>query len=282
MKKYIITLLLLMMTATTATAAVELKNGSTVAFLGDSITYLGASQPSGYCNLVVAALKNAGVEATPVFAGISGHKSNDMLARVDADVLAAKPDLVFLSCGVNDVWHGEKGVPLPQYRENIEQIVDKIQASGSKLVIFTSTMIGEDELNDNNRKLEEYNAFLRELAVRKNCGLADMSAVMKPMIADMVKQGAAPGALLTVDGVHMNPVGNMMMAETALGAVGFDAAMLADARKMWLSQPDSCPVRGAADISIADYLKLDAAAKKQNIQVQVLLNNMMSKAISEL
>ncbi len=281
MKKFVLGLMLTA-AAFAVSAAVELKNGATVAFLGDSITYLGASQPSGYCNLVVSALKNAGIEVNPVFAGISGHKSNDMLARVDADVLAAKPDLVFLSCGVNDVWHGETGVPLPQYRENIEQIVDKVLASGAKLVIFTSTMIGEDELNDNNRKLEEYNAFLRELAARKNCGLADMSAVMKPMVAALVKQGAAPGALLTVDGVHMNPIGNMMMADTALKAIGFDAAMLADARKVWLSQPNACPVRGGADISIAAYLKLDEAAKKQNVSVQTLLNNMLNKSIAEL
>ena len=43
---------------------------------------------------------------------LAGHKSNDMLARLEADVLSKNPQWMTLSCGVNDVWHGNKGVPL--------------------------------------------------------------------------------------------------------------------------------------------------------------------------
>ncbi|MDP7011638.1 MAG: sialate O-acetylesterase, partial [Verrucomicrobiota bacterium] len=51
---------------------IAVKNGEKIAFLGDSITAAG-KRPGGYCQLVLAALKDQGIEAKPVFAGIGGH-----------------------------------------------------------------------------------------------------------------------------------------------------------------------------------------------------------------
>src|SRR5581483_2334806 len=98
--------------AQTASAEIIVKPEDKVAFLGDSITAQGWGNPAGYVKLVVAAFEANGIKITPVPAGIGGHKSNDMLARVDRDVLSKKPQWMTLSCGVNDVWHGNKGVPL--------------------------------------------------------------------------------------------------------------------------------------------------------------------------
>ena len=74
--------------------------------LGDSITQ-GGGQPGGYVWLLDRYL-NAVYPRTPITvvnAGISGHKATDMQARFERDVLAAKPQLVTISVGVNDVWH---------------------------------------------------------------------------------------------------------------------------------------------------------------------------------
>ena len=112
------------MTIGTLQAAEPLvKDGQKIAFLGDSITQAGA-RPGGYVNLVIRGLEANGVKATAIPAGISGHKSNQMLKRLDAHVLSKKPDWMTLSCGVNDVWHGAGGVPLDQYKINITKIVD--------------------------------------------------------------------------------------------------------------------------------------------------------------
>src|SRR5208283_3105429 len=92
--------------AQTATAEILVKTSEKVAFLGDSITAQGWGDPAGYIRLVVAGLAANGVEVVPVPAGVGGHKSNDMLARLDNDVLSKKPQWMTLSCGVNDVWHG--------------------------------------------------------------------------------------------------------------------------------------------------------------------------------
>ncbi|MEI6655068.1 MAG: SGNH/GDSL hydrolase family protein [Verrucomicrobiota bacterium] len=207
-------------------AEIAVKDGQKVAFMGDSITQAGAG-PKGYLTLIMRGLEANGVKAISIPAGISGHKSNDMLNRLERDVLSKKPDWMTLSCGVNDVWHGARGVPLDQYQKNIVQIVDRCQAAGVKVVILTSTMIGEDQPNPNNQKLVAYNEFLRELAKEKKCLLADLNADMQAAIA---KAGPdKKGNILTSDGVHMNPAGNVMMASGVLKAFGLTDEQIAKA-----------------------------------------------------
>ena len=70
-----------------------------------------------------------------------------------------------LSCGVNDVWHGEKGIELEDYEKNITDIIDKAQAAGVKVVILTSTMIKEKQSTPQNQKLieQEFNKLVTGL-----------------------------------------------------------------------------------------------------------------------
>lgn len=204
------------------------KSGEKIAFLGDSITQAGAA-PDGYVTLVIRGLEAVGVKATAIPAGISGHKSNQMLERLESDVLSKKPDWMTLSCGVNDVWHGANGIPLDQYKTNITKIVDACQAAGVKVMILTATMIGEDQPNANNQKLVAYNDFLRALAKEKKCLLADLNTSMQAA----VKAAGSKENILTSDGVHMNPAGNKLMAEGVLTAFGLDAAQIKKAKAAW-------------------------------------------------
>jgi lysophospholipase L1-like esterase len=234
----------------TASAEILVKSGEKIAFLGDSITAAGWANPAGYVHLVIAGLAANGVNADPVPAGIGGHKSNDMLARVDHDVLNKKPQWMTLSCGVNDVWHGVKGVPLDDaqaaatvyqkrndkepekgtYKKNITEIVDKAQAAGVKVMILTATVIREDLNNADNHKLAPYNDFLRELAKEKHLVLADLNAEFQERLKAENKPGEK---VLTVDGVHMNTEGNKLMATGILKAFGLDAAEITKAQESW-------------------------------------------------
>ena len=72
-----------------ASAEIAVKSGDKIAFLGDSITAGGWGNPVGYVRLVMAGLEANGVKAEAVPAGISGHKSDNMLARLERDVIAA-------------------------------------------------------------------------------------------------------------------------------------------------------------------------------------------------
>ncbi len=220
----------LLTVAMTAVADIAVKNGEKIAFLGDSITQAGA-RPNGYVRLTIRGLESAGVKASAIPAGISGHKSNQMLARLERDVLSKSPNWMTLSCGVNDVWHGKRGVNLADYKVNITKIVDRCQDAGIKVVLLTSTMIGEDKDNANNKKLSTYNDFLKELATEKKCLLADLNAGMQSIIE--ASNDKKNGKLLTSDGVHMNADGNKMMATGVLEALGLNPEQIKAAQADW-------------------------------------------------
>jgi len=203
-------------------AEIPVKNGDKIAFLGDSITQQGNGGPGGYVQLVGSGFAANGVKIEIIGAGISGHKSDQMLERLDRDVLGKKPDWMTLSCGVNDVWHGAKGVPLEDYKKNITAIVERAQAAGVKVMIITSTMIREDQATPENQKLLAYNDFLRALAKEKKCLMADLNADMQAAVAEAGKKRGAKGNVLTTDGVHMAYPGNEMMAAGVLKGFGAD------------------------------------------------------------
>lgn len=254
------------------------KSGEKIAFLGDSITQGGASNASGYVRLVIAGLEANGIKATMIPAGISGHKSNQMLERLDKDVIDKKPDWMTLSCGVNDVWHGANGVPLDAYRKNITAIVDRAQAAGIKVMILTATMIREDAANAENQKLAPYNDFLRALAAEKKCLLADLNADMQAAI----QPGTHHEPQLTTDGVHMNPLGDRMMARGILKAFGLSDAQLATADEAWLNAPGTCEVAGKVKLTLRQYEQLRRIAAKRSTSVGGLLQDETSKAIDSL
>ncbi|MBL7134186.1 MAG: hypothetical protein ISS78_08820 [Phycisphaerae bacterium] len=222
----------LFLTSLAAAGDIQVKSGQKIAFLGDSIT-AGGNSPLGYLGMVISGLDANGVKAAKIPAGISGHKSNQMLARLQRDVIDKKPAWMTLSCGVNDVWHGARGVPLEDYKTNITEIVTRAKKVGIKVMILTSTMISEDPKASNNVKLAAYNAFLVELAKSQGCLLADLNADMQKAIAQAAKAGAKPGRILTRDGVHMNPFGNAMMATGILRAFGLDDQQIAKANERW-------------------------------------------------
>ena len=237
-----------------------IKSGQKIAFLGDSITQAGAGH-AGYCRLVLDGLKREGIKATGIFAGISGHKSNQMLARLEKDALNKKPDWMTLSCGVNDVWHGKRGVKLPDYKKNITAIVDQAQKAGIKVMFLTATMIKEDQKNSLNQQLLPYNAFLRELAKEKGCLIADLNAEMQEALKAFPAD-AKKGKQLTTDGVHMNPLGNIMMAKGILKSFGVPAAKLSAHEKEWKKIPGAVRIRLQLTLSQNEYEQMQAKYSK--------------------
>jgi lysophospholipase L1-like esterase len=263
-------------------AEIPVKPGDKVAFLGDSITQGGQNSPGGYVQLVGSGLAANDVKIEIIGAGISGHKSNQMLERLDRDVLSKKPQWMTLSCGVNDVWHGEKGVPLEDYKKNITAIVDKAQAAGVKVMILTSTMIREDQSNAENQKLIGYNEFLRALAVEKKCLLADLNAEMQAAIAEAAKTRPGKGNYLTADGVHMASSGNVMMAAGALKGFGLNAAELAKAKDAWLDVPNTSNVSAKMNLSQRQMQQLEKLAAARKTTVDALINGEFSKLVKSL
>lgn len=236
----------------TASAEIQVKDGQTIAFMGDSITAAG-NKDNGYINLVIKGLESAGVKANKLPAGKSGNKSPNMLARLDKDVISKKPDWMTLSCGVNDVWHFKlvfgngtfEGVGIEDYKKNITEIIDQCQKAGIKVMVLTSTMIGEDVSKELNQMMIPYNEFLRQIAKEKGLPLADLNADMQAQLKTIPDVPGKPKTFgkyfyggdvknkLTSDGCHMNPEGNKMMARGILRAFGMSDEQMAKAEASW-------------------------------------------------
>ena len=273
MKKNVFAVILLLL-ACSLSAQIAVKKGEKIAFLGDSITQLGKSKTPymGYLHLVIDGLARSGVKAEAVPAGISGHKSNQMLARMDKDVIAKKPQWMLLSCGVNDVWHGKRGVTLPDYKKNITAIVDKAQKAGIKVMIMTASMIREDAKNQFNTTLKDYNDFLRTLAKEKKCLLADINAEMQKEVYSKELAGIA-GNKLTYDGVHMNGRGHMMMASVILETFGVPAAKVQEYRKDWEKKYTASRI--TVPLNFEQEMHLNKKAKEKGMSIEKYITSVL-------
>jgi len=210
-------------------AGTVLQGVHRIVCLGDSITQFGDG-PSGYVGLMRAYLAQAyPTNAIQVLnAGVSGNTSNDELARFSRDVLGKKPDLLTVSVGVNDVWHGFNaqhpqgggpgGVTLPLYRANVEKMVSEAQAQGIVVVLLSPTVIGEDLNDPRNLTAAGYTQALRDIARRRKCLFVDLQRPFQTYL-DLSRTTGHTDNLLTVDGVHMNDWGNRLMAATILSAL---------------------------------------------------------------
>jgi lysophospholipase L1-like esterase len=239
---------------------IAVKDGDAIAFLGDSITSQG-NKPAGYVNLVMKGLEVAGVKgAKKIPAGVSGHKSNQMLERVERDCLSKKPAFMTVSCGVNDVWHGARGVPLEDYKKNMCGIFDKAAAANVAVVVLTPTMIGEEADNAGNAKLKGYVDWLVAEAKRRGLRMADLNADMHRTLDEMRAKAKAkgerlPSKLLTVDGVHMAFPGNCMMAWGVLRALGVPDILKADIEVAWRKIPEAYNIQAKFTAEEYDAVK---------------------------
>ena len=213
---------------------IAIKDGQKVAFMGDSITKFGWANPHGYVRLVVAGLKSNGITVASIPAGVPGDTSKDELGRLKLSVLDEKPDWMTLSCGVNDVsLRPEKHVSLEQFKINITRMIDQAQAAGIKVLILTPTGNGEDLQSEQNKNLVLYCEFLSALAKERGLRIADLNSDVRAVLRANPRQKL----LLTVDGTHMNPKGDELMATGVLKAFGLNAEQLAKARETWAGMP---------------------------------------------
>ena len=193
--------------------------------------------------------------------GVGGDLAYNTLQRLPA-VLACHPDKVVVLVGGNDVlalvsrkvrrffriWKHLPCEPSPEwFRENFRAIAHSLKTESSATVGLCSLPpIGEDSASANpfqselNRRIEEYSAIIREIALEQNAGYI---AVHEAMLAQIMK---SPGRAFTcfrflpfyrdafrvlvlhkspdevaringwrfhTDGVHLNNRGGMIVAD---------------------------------------------------------------------
>jgi len=255
-----------------AAGEVVIKNGDSIAFLGDSITYLGASQkPNGYVNLVMEGLKQAGVNAVSIPAGVGGNTAQDMLTRLGPDVIAKKPVWLALNSGTNDV----AKLSVEEFAEKIAAIVDEATAANIKVILMTTTASDSEKpaTPDGQKRLQFCEEF-RRLARARNLPLVDLRAVMDKELAERNPEGK--GLCLTYDGTHLNGLGNQIVAAEILRTMGVSDADIAVLRQRWNEYPFAV---GQPAVSINVYKKLQEAAAQKGQSVDQMASSLLTDSV---
>lgn len=163
---------------------------------GDSLTAgLGLPASEAFPAQLQARLKSEGVDVKIVNEGVSGDTTTDGLARLDW-ALADKPDYVILALGANDML---RGIDPKIVRANLDQMIEKIQASGAKILL-----LGMRSSPDWGPQYErEFDAIYPDLAKAHDV----------PLYPFFLEGVAMNPALNQHDGLHPNQRGVALMVD---------------------------------------------------------------------
>ena len=197
-----------------------------IVFLGDSITQQAEDFEDGFISIIRQNLVQDKFEL--VGKGISGNKVSDLLTRYKSDVLDLNPDIVFIYIGINDVWHKYDfgtGSDIDIYEKGLREIISDISSSGSRIVLCTPTVIGENtgdfelgnkfkdvETMDNmNKDLDLFSEVVEKLSNEYSTEFLDLRKIFMDYISVNNPNNNSSG-VLTYDGVHLNEQGNKIIA----------------------------------------------------------------------
>ena len=220
------------------------SNSTKVIFLGDSITEAGVydnevgvqsgdtliyPKYSGFITL----LKNDMEDNIELIGkGISGNKVSNLLERYKEDVLSLNPDIVFIYIGINDVWHKYDfgtGTDILFYENGLRKIITDIKSNGARVVLCTPTVIGENKgeftlvnkfkdietMEIMNGDLDAYSDVIRKLSSELDTDLVDLRKIFVNYILEN-NPNNEPAGITTYDGVHLNDLGNKLIADEML------------------------------------------------------------------
>ncbi|MGN8647502.1 SGNH/GDSL hydrolase family protein [Gracilibacillus sp. HCP3S3_G5_1] len=197
--------------------------GKRIVLIGDSITEWGKHEdPEGIGTGYVRLLHDYLHVAEPqkkfeIFnKGVGGDRIFNLKQRWQQDVIDLAPDVVSISIGINDVWRQLDQPEMEQvspeafettYRQLLEQV------TSCQLILMEPTVIDENLHAKGNQLLKKYVEIVNQLA-------SEYQALLVPTHKAFVQYlETNSGYGLTIDGVHMNSVGNMLMAKTWIEAV---------------------------------------------------------------
>ena len=222
-----------------------------IVFLGDSITeagvydkevgveYNGELVYPNYTGFITFLSQSTPKNTQLIGKGISGDKVSDLLTRYKKDVIDLNPDIVFIYIGINDVWHKYDfgtGSDIDLYENGLRQIISEIQNIGSKVVLCTPTVIGENygdftlanqyveqyrdakTMESMNNDLDAFSDVVRNLSAEYNTDLIDLRKIFMSYISEN-NPNNKPSGILTYDGVHLNDKGNKLIADQMINFI---------------------------------------------------------------
>ena len=178
------------------------------------VVILGASYAAGW--------KLADLDSVPVInAGVAGQQSFEMLARFDADVVAARPRAVVLWGFINDIFRADDvHRAVARARDSYTEMIKRARAHGIEPIVATEVtmrppktvtqsvlsvvgpMLGKVSYQDRiNEHVIATNRWLRELAQRDGLQVLDLQAALADTNGRRRREFAMP------DGSHISPEG---------------------------------------------------------------------------
>jgi lysophospholipase L1-like esterase len=207
----------------TVVEKIDLKDGDTLVFLGDSITH--------QC-LYTQYVENYFYTRYPQLrlhfhnAGVGGDRAADALRRFEEDVAVYKPKYVTVLLGMNDgTYRDYDKTVFETYQRDMTTVLEKIEAAGATAVPMSPSMfdarakrLGKsmDEPRNTyyNGVLALYGAWLREQAEVRGLGFVDMWTPLNNLTLRQRKKD--PVFTVIKDGVHPGPAGQVIMAASVI------------------------------------------------------------------
>lgn len=159
-------------------------------------------------------------------AGVGGNSTNDLLKRIDKDVLAKNPDLVILMAGTNDMLNSNKMIDYKTYASNLEILIKKIKTSGTDLVLMNPIPVDSTYLflrhnkrlfkEQPNEKIDKAGQIVEQLAKENKVFFFNLKRVFKTLNLPrhnqdlLIKNEKNSGKK---DGVHPTALGYRFIAQ---------------------------------------------------------------------
>ncbi|MFG6198595.1 SGNH/GDSL hydrolase family protein [Nonomuraea sp. JJY05] len=217
---------------------ITIRPGSTVMFTGDSITDCGRLESEqglgfGYPLHIAGewGLRHPDRPVTWLNTGIGGHKVMDLEARWQADVLDARPDVVSILVGGNDVaWHTYDPdgyvIPAKDFAAGYDRLLAPLAEAGTELILIEPFLlpisglveVGDVHVGEQGRKewradLDPKIQVVRELAREYGAHLLAADGMFAELAATTGPEYWAE------DGVHPTPAGHAALARAWLRLV---------------------------------------------------------------
>lgn len=209
-----------------ANAEYALRDGDTVAFLGDSIT-----AARGYSKIVehYTLMRFPDRRVRFFNAGLGGDTSDESLKRLQSDVFDQGATVVTVAFGINDIGWGMKADAehKQRYLDGIRTIIEQCKAHGVRPIICSPAITAEApdtaEKGFLQTMTDEGLALARSLGAQTIDLQRGMREIQRRVVQANEKESDSKKktCLHVEDGVHLNDLGQLAMAYAMLK--GLDA-----------------------------------------------------------
>jgi lysophospholipase L1-like esterase len=133
--------------------------------------------------------------------GVNGERSDQIRARFTRDVLDAKPDVVVILAGVNDIYQGRSAESVER---ELEAMYDAARAA--RLAVVAASIIPYNTATaDQNARMHAVNAWIEGYAARHGIVFCDTRAAV-------TAPGKTDQLVSSPDNLHPSPDGYRLMA----------------------------------------------------------------------